>query len=106
MEARQLELPGAHIQFVPRRYYPAGARAAHLVGYVGRITEGQLVEPDFAGAERNDYACSDDVGCLSPGPDYCPGAESAFCDPFELPDPGSDGGTVTLTNVQCRYRPP
>jgi len=55
VEARQLELPGAHIQFVPRRYYPAGMRAAHLVGYVGRMTEEQLQEKDFAGADRNDY---------------------------------------------------
>jgi penicillin-binding protein 2 len=55
VEARQLELPGAHIQFVPRRYYPAGALGAHLVGYVGRITEDQLAEEEFGGAERNDY---------------------------------------------------
>jgi penicillin-binding protein 2 len=55
VEARQLELPGAHIQFVPRRYYPSGMRAAHIVGYVGRMTEEQLQEEDFAGAERNDY---------------------------------------------------
>jgi penicillin-binding protein 2 len=55
VEARQLELPGAHIQFVPRRYYPFGTSSAHLVGYVGRMTEEQLGEEDFAGAERNDY---------------------------------------------------
>jgi penicillin-binding protein 2 len=55
VEARQLELPGAHIQFVPRRYYPAGSRAAHLVGYVGRMSEEQLQEQEFAGASRNDY---------------------------------------------------
>jgi penicillin-binding protein 2 len=55
VEARQLELPGAHIQFVPRRYYPAGTRAAHIVGYVGRMTEEQLEKKEFGGAERNDY---------------------------------------------------
>jgi penicillin-binding protein 2 len=55
VEARQLELPGAHIQFVPRRFYPAGTRAAHIVGYVGRMSAEQLDEKDFAGAERNDY---------------------------------------------------
>ncbi len=55
VEARQLELPGAHIRFVPRRYYPAGIRAAHIVGYVGRMTEDQLQKEDFAGADRNDY---------------------------------------------------
>lgn len=55
VEARQLELPGAHIQFVPRRYYPAGPVAAHIVGYVGRMTEEQLNEDAFEGAEPNDY---------------------------------------------------
>jgi penicillin-binding protein 2 len=55
VEARQLELPGAHIQFVPRRYYPAGSVAAHIVGYVGRMTEEQLNEKEFEGAEPNDY---------------------------------------------------
>jgi penicillin-binding protein 2 len=55
VEARQLELPGAHIQFVPRRYYPAGTTAAHIVGYVGRMTEEQLEKKEFGGAERNDY---------------------------------------------------
>ncbi|HSF18863.1 MAG TPA: penicillin-binding protein 2 [Vicinamibacteria bacterium] len=55
IEARQLELPGAHIQFVPRRYYPAGAVGAHVIGHVGRISEEQLGQDFFTGAERNDY---------------------------------------------------
>ena len=55
IESRQLELPGAQIQFVPRRFYPNGAGAAHVVGYVGRITEEQLDEQAFEGADRNDY---------------------------------------------------
>jgi penicillin-binding protein 2 len=55
VEARQLELPGAHIQFVPRRYYPSGSVAAHIVGYVGRMTEEQLNEKEFEGTEPNDY---------------------------------------------------
>ncbi|HEY7819529.1 MAG TPA: penicillin-binding protein 2, partial [Vicinamibacteria bacterium] len=55
VEARQLELPGAHIQFVPRRYYPAGTRAAHIVGHVGRMSEDQLELKEFEDASRNDY---------------------------------------------------
>jgi penicillin-binding protein 2 len=55
IEARQLELPGARIQFVPRRHYPAASLAAHLVGSVGRITEDQLMSAEFDGAGRNDY---------------------------------------------------
>ena len=62
---------------------------------------------EYDDVERNDYSCKEEVGCLSPGRDYCPGAEAAFCEPFEVEDPDSpDGGTVTLTGVQCRYRPP
>lgn len=55
VEARQLELPGARIQFVPRRYYPAGSLSAHIVGHVGRLSEEQFGSDEFAGAERNDY---------------------------------------------------
>ena len=55
IESRQLELPGAHIQFVPRRFYPNGASVSHVVGHVGRITEKQLDEQVFASVERNDY---------------------------------------------------
>jgi penicillin-binding protein 2 len=55
VESRQLELPGAMIQFVPRRYYPFGILASHALGYVGRITEEQLDQERFEGAIPNDY---------------------------------------------------
>lgn len=55
VQARSLELPGAHIQFVPRRFYPAGSLVAHVVGHVGRITEEQLEMEEYDGASRNDY---------------------------------------------------
>lgn len=55
IEARQLELPGAIIQFVPRRFYPFGSLASHVLGYVGRITEEQLGHAPFEDAGRNDY---------------------------------------------------
>ena len=55
VEARQLELPGAHIQFVPRRFYPTRSLAAHVVGYVGRLSEQQLESDEYQGAGRNDY---------------------------------------------------
>lgn len=55
VESRQLELPGAIIQFVPRRFYPEGSLAAHVLGYVGRISEEQLQSPDFERADRNDH---------------------------------------------------
>jgi penicillin-binding protein 2 len=42
--ARRLdtELPGIVVERVPTRRYPTDALAAHLFGYVGEITEGQL----------------------------------------------------------------
>ena len=55
VEARQLELPGAIIQFVPRRFYPFGSFASHVLGYVGRISEEQLGNAPFEDAGRNDY---------------------------------------------------
>ena len=42
--ARRLELPGVLIDRVPARKYPADALAAHLFGYVGEVSEGQVSE--------------------------------------------------------------
>ena len=47
--ARKLELPGVVVEQVPTRYYPAEQLAAHLFGYVGEITDAQLVREEFAG---------------------------------------------------------
>jgi penicillin-binding protein 2 len=55
VEARQFELPGAIIQFVPRRFYPFGTLASHVLGYVGRITEEQIGKAPFEDAGSNDY---------------------------------------------------
>ncbi|HAI21871.1 MAG TPA: penicillin-binding protein 2, partial [Clostridiales bacterium UBA8153] len=48
LEERRGELPGVIIQPEPVRYYPFGATAAHLLGYVHRITAQQLAQPAFA----------------------------------------------------------
>ncbi len=45
--ARRLELPGVIVQQVPTRRYPSNELAAHLFGYVGEVTEGQLGRPEF-----------------------------------------------------------
>lgn len=42
IEAHQLEHPEVRHRAEPRRYYPHGPLAAHLVGYVGEISEDQL----------------------------------------------------------------
>ena len=47
--ARKLELPGVVVEQVPTRYYPAEQLAAHLFGYVGEITDAQLVREGFEG---------------------------------------------------------
>jgi len=45
--ARRLELPGIFYQEVPARKYPASDMAAHLFGYVGEVTDGQLQRADY-----------------------------------------------------------
>lgn len=55
VEARQLELPETDIQFVPRRFYPGGSLASHVLGYVGRISDAQLSQAEFEGGGPNDY---------------------------------------------------
>lgn len=57
LEEHRILFPELIIQEAPRRYYPAGAAVAALVGYIGEITEGQLGDPAFAG-----YSPGDQVG--------------------------------------------
>ena len=52
MLARRLELPGVFFQEVPSRRYPASDMAAHLFGYVGEVTDGQLQRADYQGIEQ------------------------------------------------------
>jgi penicillin-binding protein 2 len=42
VESHELELPGVSIQVTPRRRYPYGPLAAHLLGYVGEVSEREL----------------------------------------------------------------
>jgi penicillin-binding protein 2 len=44
LESHQLDLPGVSLQVGPKRYYPFGPLAAHLLGYVGQVSEGELAE--------------------------------------------------------------
>jgi len=55
IEAHQLELPGVSLQVTPRRRYLYGSMAAHLLGYVGEVSERELTE--LAG-----YHMGDEVG--------------------------------------------
>jgi penicillin-binding protein 2 len=60
LETHQLELPGVSLQVVPRRYYPFGPLASHLLGYVGEVSDKEL-----AGRETTDIRSGDVVGKAS-----------------------------------------
>ncbi len=47
LEERRLEIPGLLIQSEPKRYYPDTTIAAHLVGYLGEVTEGERATQRF-----------------------------------------------------------
>ena len=45
--AHRLELPGVVIEKVPTRRYPPDSMGAHLIGYVGEVTDAQLARPEY-----------------------------------------------------------
>ncbi len=51
--ANRYRFPGVDIQARLFRQYPAGAFASHLLGYIGRITEGDLDKIEERDAEAN-----------------------------------------------------
>src|SRR5260370_3544889 len=66
LEERRLILPGLLIQAEPKRHYPDSSLVAHLVGYVGELTEAERAQRRFAtvrlggllgegGLERQDH---------------------------------------------------
>jgi penicillin-binding protein 2 len=48
LEERRREFPHVLIHQYPKRYYPAGAAVAHLIGYVAEISQEELQQPRFA----------------------------------------------------------
>jgi len=48
LEERRVAIPGLLIQAEPKRSYPDTAIVAHLVGYVGEVTEGERATKRFA----------------------------------------------------------
>lgn len=55
VETRQVELPGVSLKVEPRRSYLYGELAAHLLGYVGEVSEREL-------REREGYRMRDTIG--------------------------------------------
>ncbi len=52
IEERRVELPGGIvIETAPKRHYPAGPILAHVVGYVGEVSDSDLQLPEFEGYE-------------------------------------------------------
>lgn len=54
IEERRRDLPGVIIQEVPRRYYPYGSLAGHILGYVGKISKDELEKYKQYGYGMND----------------------------------------------------
>ncbi|HTS87161.1 MAG TPA: penicillin-binding protein 2 [Gemmatimonadales bacterium] len=50
LEEHRAMLPGLVVQSEPRRIYPNGRAVAHLVGYVGQVTQSDLDEDRYEGA--------------------------------------------------------
>lgn len=48
IEERRAQFPGVFIEMKPKRLYPAGASTAHVMGYVGEITQDELEREEFA----------------------------------------------------------
>jgi len=48
LEERRVAIPGLLIQAEPKRWYPDTGVVAHLVGYVGEVTEGERATRRFA----------------------------------------------------------
>ncbi len=55
LETHQLDLPGVSVQVGPRRTYPFNDMAAHLLGYVGEVSQQEL-------ANRQGYRMGDLIG--------------------------------------------
>jgi penicillin-binding protein 2 len=55
IEENRLRLPGLEIEMKPIREYPSGQLAAHLLGYLGEITENELADAAFREHNPGDY---------------------------------------------------
>jgi penicillin-binding protein 2 len=59
---RQSEFPGLVMEIGPRRRYMAGEATAHVVGYLGEITQEELNDPIYAGDPAGRYESGAIVG--------------------------------------------
>lgn len=61
LEEHRMSLPGLVVQTEPRRRYPGGKAVAHIVGYVGEVTERELDVDRFPGARPGTIVGKDGV---------------------------------------------
>ncbi len=85
LEEHQLELSGIMVQVSPGRSYPFGQLAAHLLGYMGEISERQLKRPQYRKFKLGDF-----IGQA--------GIEKTFNSVLT----GTDGGKQVEVNAQGR----
>ncbi|SMC28003.1 peptidoglycan glycosyltransferase [Desulfacinum hydrothermale DSM 13146] len=55
LEARRMRLPGVYIEVEPKRRYRWNGTAAHLIGYLGEISEKELQSRDFRDYQAGEY---------------------------------------------------
>lgn len=55
VEARRLRLPGVYVEVEPRRGYKLSGTAAHLVGYLGEISEEELKKENFRDYQSGEF---------------------------------------------------
>ncbi|MDD2272693.1 MAG: penicillin-binding protein 2 [Desulfuromonadaceae bacterium] len=55
VEENRLRLPGVEIEMKPVREYSGGELAAHLLGYIGEVSEKELDSEDFEAYNPGDY---------------------------------------------------
>lgn len=52
---RQGDFPGLYLEMRPRRRYPAGRAVAHIMGYLGEITQEELDSPTYLDDAQDRY---------------------------------------------------
>ena len=55
LEENRLHLPGVEIEMKPVREYSSGILAAHLLGYIGEVSEDELNRKGYEGYNPGDY---------------------------------------------------
>ena len=54
VETFKMELPGVSLDVEPRRFYPDGKLASHIVGYLGQLNMSELRDINFAGYRQGE----------------------------------------------------